>query len=280
MNVQHLREFMAFQETMNISATARKLYISQPSLSNHIASLESELGVPLIKHDRELTLTPAGRMLVNEAPKLLAVHDGIILKCKEAAITGGTLRIARNHGTRSCCEDNFDILIAGFANVYPEVFISDIVWDESSSFDTLNNGDADLVSVNYMPPASDVEKGVVFVKTPNYVNGHYCLWVDEKNPLVSRESIQWTDVESLNVPISRNQNMITTNIKDLCFSLDIDLTVRQTPEFGWSYLRTFGEDDTLILDTGFEGYGTFKMFPTRRLLVLEGEGSEDRKSVV
>lgn len=274
MNIRYLREFLIFNNNMNFTAAAKKLFISQPALSNHIAALEKEIGADLVKHGRSLTLTPAGRVLVNEAPKLIALHDQIMEKCALAEVEGGTLCIARNHGTRSCNEDNFDILLASFANDHPNIYIRDIVWDESNAFPTLKQQDVDLVSVNYIPPRADVEDGVRFVEAPNYVRGHFCLWVDKSNPLAKDPQISWSDVDALTIPFSLNQDLTESNIKDLCDELGIDLEYRHTPEFGWSYLRSFNEVDSLILDSGFLGYETFRMFPNRRLIDVVGERSE------
>lgn len=274
MNIQYLREFLVFNNNMNFTAAAKKLFISQPALSNHVAALEKEIGASLVKHGRALTLTPAGRVLVNEAPALIELHDRIMEKCVEAETKGGALCIARNHGTRSCNEDNFDILLAGFANEFPDIYIRDIIWDERSAYSTLHEHDVDVVSVNFLPPVSDVENGVSFVAAPNYVDGHFCLWVDKDSPIAEKPQIQWKDIESLTIPLSLNQDLTETNIRDLCEKLGIHLRYRHTPEFGWSYLRSFSDDDALILDSGFLGYETFRMFPNRRLIDVVGADSE------
>ena len=49
MNFRNLQYFLAAAEEKNITHAARKLYISQQSLSGHIAKLEEELGVSLFQ---------------------------------------------------------------------------------------------------------------------------------------------------------------------------------------------------------------------------------------
>ncbi len=49
MNFRNLQYFLAAAEEKNFTHAARRLYISQQSLSGHVAKLEEELGVPLFE---------------------------------------------------------------------------------------------------------------------------------------------------------------------------------------------------------------------------------------
>lgn len=72
MQIQQLRYIKKTAETQNISAAAKELFISQPSLSQQIIKLEKELGVPLfIRHSKCVTLTPAGEEFVIYATRIL-----------------------------------------------------------------------------------------------------------------------------------------------------------------------------------------------------------------
>lgn len=72
MQIQQLRYIKKTAETQNISATAKELFISQPSLSQQIIKLEKELGVPLfIRHSKCVALTPAGEEFVIYATRIL-----------------------------------------------------------------------------------------------------------------------------------------------------------------------------------------------------------------
>ena len=68
MNFRNLEYFLAAAEEKNITRAAKKLYISQQSLSEHIAKLEDELGVPLFERTPNLKLTYAGEKHVRSAP--------------------------------------------------------------------------------------------------------------------------------------------------------------------------------------------------------------------
>lgn len=274
MNIQYLREFLAFQSHMNLTAAAKKLFISQPTLSSHIASLERDLGVELIEHGRSITLTQAGRTLAEEAPHLIEAHDAVAEKCRNAALNGSTLAIARNHGTRSCNEDNFDILLSGFISAHPEVFVHDLTWDDETCLPALSAREADCVSSNFMPAPADVEQGVRFVQTPNYVQGRFCLWVDETHPLAARASVAWDEVSPLKLVFSTSQRLAGANVRNFFEAHGISFESRSTPEFGWSYMRAIKPGEVLVLDTGFVDYESLKMFPDRRLVPITGPDSE------
>lgn len=56
--------FLTLTEEMNYTATAKRLHITQPAVTQHIQYLQQELGVELIHYEnRQLTLTAKGKQL-------------------------------------------------------------------------------------------------------------------------------------------------------------------------------------------------------------------------
>ena len=86
---RHLRYFLAVVEECHIGRAAKKLHVSQPSLSLQIRQLEDSLGAPLfIRGPKGMALTSAGRALLPFAKKMLemlqhavqataSVHTGV-----------------------------------------------------------------------------------------------------------------------------------------------------------------------------------------------------------
>ncbi|WP_294146223.1 LysR family transcriptional regulator [uncultured Clostridium sp.] len=72
MNFLNLEYFIVTAEEMNFTKAAKRLFISQQSLSNHIAKLEDCFGVQLFDRSAPLTLTLAGQSLLKNARKILA----------------------------------------------------------------------------------------------------------------------------------------------------------------------------------------------------------------
>ena len=86
-----LNQILYFQKIANLEnyhQAAEELYISQPSLSRSMASLENELGVTLFeKEGRGVTLTKAGRMFLEYADRILTDCHIAVGKMREISIS-------------------------------------------------------------------------------------------------------------------------------------------------------------------------------------------------
>lgn len=77
MNFRSLSYFLTVCEMGTINSAARKLYISQQSLSQHIKKLEDELQAQLFHRDTPLVLTEEGKVVQRTAQDILALVDGM-----------------------------------------------------------------------------------------------------------------------------------------------------------------------------------------------------------
>jgi DNA-binding transcriptional LysR family regulator len=76
MEIRHLRTFITVAETLNISAAARRLRVTQPALSRQLQILEHLIGCPLFVRERKgLVLTSAGHALRDDALNVIAAVD-------------------------------------------------------------------------------------------------------------------------------------------------------------------------------------------------------------
>lgn len=76
MELRHLRYFCTVAETLNLTAAAERLHMSQPPLSRQIKQLENEVGAELFERSaRGLRLTPTGQFFHQHALQILEKVD-------------------------------------------------------------------------------------------------------------------------------------------------------------------------------------------------------------
>lgn len=76
MDIRLLRYFIAVANQRSISAAAKHLHISQPTLSRQLSDLEDELGTSLfIRGNRTITLTNEGMFLLTKAKEIVELVD-------------------------------------------------------------------------------------------------------------------------------------------------------------------------------------------------------------
>ncbi|WP_163542223.1 LysR family transcriptional regulator [Occultella kanbiaonis] len=88
--------FVAVAEEGSFAGAADRLRMTQPPLSRQVRKLERDVGVELlVRHHRGARPTPAGRVFLEEARRLLARAETARLRARSAADgTTGTVRIA------------------------------------------------------------------------------------------------------------------------------------------------------------------------------------------
>jgi DNA-binding transcriptional LysR family regulator len=86
MELRHLRYFTAVVQWKGYREASRHLYVAQPSISQAVSALESELGIKLFSRDgRAARLTPEGEAFYEEAIKTLAQAAKSIATAQRAA---------------------------------------------------------------------------------------------------------------------------------------------------------------------------------------------------
>jgi DNA-binding transcriptional LysR family regulator len=96
MDLLQLEHFLAVVEERTFTRAAERVCRTQPAISQSIKKLEEEIGTPLFARDvHEITLTDAGKVLVEYARKMVQARDDSVRDIGELkALRGGTLTIA------------------------------------------------------------------------------------------------------------------------------------------------------------------------------------------
>ncbi|MFN8421231.1 MAG: LysR family transcriptional regulator [Anaerolineae bacterium] len=99
LDLHKIRIFATIARLMSFTRAAEYLHMTQPTVSQQLAMLETQVGTSLIERDtRWLRLTPAGAALLPYAEKMLALAQEAIESTREAAgLADRTLRLGVGH---------------------------------------------------------------------------------------------------------------------------------------------------------------------------------------
>jgi DNA-binding transcriptional LysR family regulator len=127
----------------SFSKAADKLFLTQPTISNHIHNLEKELGTALFNRtNKNITLTNAGEILFKYAVSILNKRDHAFfsLNAYKGRIEG-ILEIAS-----SSIPEQYYLteLMCSFSQKYPDVKYNLMKYDTKKVIDKLNLGEIDF----------------------------------------------------------------------------------------------------------------------------------------
>src|SRR4051812_17580347 len=96
LDVNRLRVIDAVARHGSVTAAARELHYSQPSVSHHLARLEAETGAQLLQRvGRGIRLTEAGRLLADRAAEIVGRVDAAGAELAGyVGLTAGRVRLA------------------------------------------------------------------------------------------------------------------------------------------------------------------------------------------
>lgn len=199
LNTQYLREYLVFAEELNYTAAAQRLYMTRPTLVEHIRALETELECKLVESDRRnVWLTPEGKHFVRSARVVLDGWEEVRDEYRSMTDNLLTVRIASTN--LPWIEDLFyrarRTLQRQFPNARVELVLDD---GPASSFAALEARANDIVVVGYKAymPAD---------RQPSFADTSRCfplseeevlLLVPEDSRLFNLEEIYLTDLDGI-----------------------------------------------------------------------------------
>lgn len=84
MNIKHAQYMLTILKEGSITNAARKLYVSQPSLSQMVKLVENNLGAPIFNRSTDpLTLTYAGQCYIQAALKVITINENLKKEIEE-----------------------------------------------------------------------------------------------------------------------------------------------------------------------------------------------------
>ncbi|WP_339306052.1 LysR family transcriptional regulator [Paenibacillus sp. FSL R5-0519] len=117
-----LRIFQCVAQEGNLTKAAAKLGYVQSNVTARIRHLEAEVGTTLfIRHNRGMTLSPAGEMLLTYADKIIGLLNEASKALGATSIPSGPLRIG---STQTAAAVRLPELFAKYYKQYPNVSLS------------------------------------------------------------------------------------------------------------------------------------------------------------
>ena len=143
MDFHQLRIFLEVARQKSFSRAAENIFLSQPTVSAHIKSLENEIGTPLFdRGQRELQLTQAGKILFKYAQELLDIKEEALLAIqKDYQILQGHLGIAASSVPGAYLLPR---LLKTFHRKYPQVTFSVLLRDTKQVLESVKEYTYDL----------------------------------------------------------------------------------------------------------------------------------------
>lgn len=122
MDIQLLKVFYTTAQEGSISKAANKLNFAQSNVTHKIQQLEADLQTQLFyRHNRGITLTPSGQILIPYAEKILHVIQEARSAVSDSAVPSGPLQIGSVETTAAV---RLPALLTQYHTNYPSVSIS------------------------------------------------------------------------------------------------------------------------------------------------------------
>lgn len=188
MEFKQLEAFVAVVDYGSFSEAARRLYLTQPTISAHIRSLEDELHMKLIiRTTKKTTITDKGYQLYDSAVRMLEIRNNLLEN-----FTGAQKHMIDVAASTIPSSYLLPELLAAFGKTHPDVYFHSIQSDSSDSICRVLDGSVDLALVGQ----NTRDESCVFIPfchdelvlaTP--VNKHYLSLKSKELPVVFHDFI-------------------------------------------------------------------------------------------
>ena len=192
MNLSQLNYFKKLAEVLHYTRAAQELFITQPTLSGAISSLEKELGAPLFERNgRSVLLTPYGEVFYEHVCLALrAIDDGVAAVSARSSASFGTV----NLGTTFTTQDHY---LPSLIRDFEEAFDKRVIVKVSQGFtnyltEQLHRGTLDVAFCGKRDNEPDIA----------YFPVKHCelaLYVRDDHPLASRETITFGELNDVDL---------------------------------------------------------------------------------
>jgi DNA-binding transcriptional LysR family regulator len=199
-DIEKLETFIVAAETLSFSESAKRLHLSQPTVSHHIKILENSMGVILFtRTNMGLELTEAGRLLLPWAHRLM--HDTNNMQSMMASIQSDVVGELRFSCSTTAGKYVLPQLAARFCRLYPGVKVRILSCTPGEVTVKLLQGAVHIGVLSHEVLATDLESQEFFRDTITLIVPSDHRWTFRKviepselleEPLIIREETSGT----------------------------------------------------------------------------------------
>lgn len=221
MTLQDILCFLKLAETLNYTKTAEQLFISQPAVSRHINSLESDLGFKLLDRSvrRNVVLTEAGREYYKGLKKCSDLYQTTVSKITEKAAQS-PLYVNLLRGTQY--PDSYITATNQFMLENPAFLHFMNFIDADAMENALSRGEIILCPREYIPS----DKGYKSMKLTNQPVRH-CILASKHHPAFTNDNqLNFDELRKTTLFLPKDT---PASLKEIYFS-ELATHMKQLPE--------------------------------------------------
>lgn len=190
MDIEYIKRFITVGQCLNFSKAADMLFISQPTLSYSISSLEKKMGTQLlVRNTKSVKLTRAGELFLPAAVEILEIYQKAVNDIEQELNLGGD---ALNIGYIGPAMDNMlSSWIKKFRADYPDVKVHILRYSSSKVAEAFQSRSIHLgilykMNMVYLPGLKYREVGCEKFK----------LLVNSEHPLAAYDRVELKQLEN------------------------------------------------------------------------------------
>lgn len=156
MNIHQVKIFYLAAQTLSITQTAKRMHLSQPSVSIQIKDLEDSLNVRLFDRiNRRIVLTEAGKALYEHAGRILSLIDET--KAVMSAFSAGDIGKIVIGAPNTIGIYILPNYLGEFKEQFPKAEIALLTLNRQEALDHVLSGEVDFAFIQEPPKHPDLE---------------------------------------------------------------------------------------------------------------------------
>lgn len=218
LDVHRLRIFVFVARLGSFTRAAAVLHMTQPTISQQVAALESELGVHLIdRNTRKMRLTAAGEVLFSYGERLLRLADEALAAVRdEAGLAKQQLKLGVGHTLATYILPD---VLSRYRTYHSSYRVRLVVGNTGELLSKLSSGEIDIALVGSPAEHPDVE-------SKSFMRDHLVVIVSPQD--------EWADTESVTLQQIATRVLLTREPGSALYT---------------TVSRLFGEDPLTSMET-------------------------------